>query len=150
MIALNDIRIRRRWTLRLTATPLTTEMLRRISRPRASTLTTLRTLLGRILVCHARLLSRKLSTTRLLLGHGAIVHAALSLRPSMIDYIVCRALAAALLVGYRPVAVVAIARVGVLQDNVPGVQKAGEEAEAAKRDVDEGVGGAEASLDPDW
>lgn len=143
MIALNHIRIRWRRTLRLAATPLTTEMLRRISWSRTSTLSTLRTLLGRILVCHAghaRLLSRKLSTARLLLGHGAIVHATLSLRPGMTDYIVCRTLAAAFLVGHRPVAVIAIVWIGVLQDDVPGVQKTGEEAEAAECDIDKRVG----------
>lgn len=34
-------------------------------------------------------------------------------------------------------------------DDVPGVQQAGDEAEAAEGDVDEGVCGAEGALDPD-
>lgn len=38
---------------------------------------------------------------------------------------------------------------GVLGDDVPGVEEAGEEAEHAEEDVDEGVGRAEAGLDPD-
>lgn len=39
--------------------------------------------------------------------------------------------------------------VGVLEDYVPGVEEAREEAEAAERDVDEGVCAADAALDPD-
>ena len=38
----------------------------------------------------------------------------------------------------------------VFGDDVPGVQEAGEVAEEAEEDVDEGVGGAEAAFDPDW
>lgn len=34
-------------------------------------------------------------------------------------------------------------------DDVPGVQEAGDEAEAAEEDVDEGVGAADAGFDPD-
>ena len=39
--------------------------------------------------------------------------------------------------------------IGVLQNDVEGVEEAGEEAEAAKGDVDERVGAADAALDPD-
>ena len=39
---------------------------------------------------------------------------------------------------------------GVFGDDVPGVEKAGEEAEAAEGEVDEGVGAADAGFDPDW
>lgn len=39
-------------------------------------------------------------------------------------------------------------RVRVLGDDVPGVQQAGDEAEGAEEDVDQGVGGAEAGFDP--
>lgn len=38
--------------------------------------------------------------------------------------------------------------VGVLQDNVPGVQEAGQKSEAAECDVDDGVSAADALLDP--
>lgn len=55
----------------------------------------------------------------------------------MADHVVRGSVAAAFLVGNGPVAVVAVVGVGVLQDDVPGVQKAGEEAEAAERNVDE-------------
>lgn len=37
----------------------------------------------------------------------------------------------------------------VLRDDVPGVQEAGEEAEDAEQEVDEGVGGADAGFYPD-
>lgn len=37
----------------------------------------------------------------------------------------------------------------VLRDDVPGVQEAGEEAEDAEEEVDEGVGGADARFYPD-
>lgn len=40
-------------------------------------------------------------------------------------------------------------KLGVLGDDVPGVEEAGDEAEHAEEDVDEGVGGAETGLDPD-
>jgi hypothetical protein len=35
------------------------------------------------------------------------------------------------------------------RDDVPGVQEAGDVAEHAEEDVDDGVGGADATLDPD-
>ena len=38
---------------------------------------------------------------------------------------------------------------GVAGDYVPGVQEAGDEAEAAEGEVYEGVGGADAAFDPD-
>ncbi len=38
---------------------------------------------------------------------------------------------------------------GELGDDVPGVEEAGDEAEHAETDVDEGVGAADAGLDPD-
>jgi hypothetical protein len=140
VVALDHIRVRGRRTLGLTAAPLTTKMLRRIPGPVRTirSLSSLSVLLRRILVRNTGLLSRELSTTRLLLRHRAIVHTALlSLRASVADDIVCSALTATLLVGHRAVTVVAVIWIGVLQDDVPGVEKAGEEAEAAERDVDE-------------
>lgn len=38
---------------------------------------------------------------------------------------------------------------GVFGDDVPSVEEAGDEAEAAESNVDEGVGGADAGFDPD-
>lgn len=42
-----------------------------------------------------------------------------------------------------------VRRLGVFRDDVPRVEKAGEVAEDAEEDVDEGVGAAETDLDPD-
>jgi len=42
-----------------------------------------------------------------------------------------------------------IAGIRVAGDDVPGMEETGEEPEATERDVDEGVGAAYASLDPD-
>lgn len=142
MIPLDNIRISRRWSLRLTATSFPTQVLWRISR----TAGTLPTLLGRILVRNTSLLSRELSTTRLLLRHSAVVHTALlARRPRVRNNIVSGALTAALVVRHWAVAVI---RIGILEDDVPGVEKAGEEAETAEGDVDEGVGGADTALYP--
>lgn len=44
---------------------------------------------------------------------------------------------------------VLVGRLGELGDDVPGVEEAGDEAEDAEEDVDDGVGGADAALDPD-
>jgi hypothetical protein len=41
-----------------------------------------------------------------------------------------------------------VCRVGILGDDVPGVDETGEEAQAAESDVDERVGRAETTLDP--
>jgi hypothetical protein len=40
-------------------------------------------------------------------------------------------------------------RVGIFGNDVPGVQQAGHPAEHAEKDVDDGVGGANAGFDPD-
>ena len=47
------------------------------------------------------------------------------------------------------VLVVIICAILVFGDNVPGVDEAREEAEAAEGDVDDGVGGEDTALDPD-
>lgn len=44
---------------------------------------------------------------------------------------------------------VVVVRVGEFRDDVPGVEKAWEPAEAREEDVDEGVDGADTALDPD-
>jgi hypothetical protein len=147
MVPLDNIRVSRRRALRLAATTLATLMLRRISRA-SGALPVLPTLLRCILVGDARLLARELSAAWLLLRNGAVVHAALLARgPRVRDNVVCGALAAALAVGYLAVAIVGI---GVLEDGVPGVEQAGEEAEAAQGDVDEGVGRADSALYPHY
>ena len=45
--------------------------------------------------------------------------------------------------------IVVVRALGELGDDVPGVQEAGDETETAEEDVDERVGAADASLDPD-
>lgn len=60
--------------------------------------------------------------------------------------IVCGALAPAFVVGDLAVPVV---RIRVLEDYVPGVEQAGEEAKTAERNVDQRVAGADTTLDPD-
>ena len=40
--------------------------------------------------------------------------------------------------------------IGVFGDDVPCVEEAGEVAEGAEGEVDEGVGGADADFDPDY
>lgn len=44
---------------------------------------------------------------------------------------------------------VLVGGLGVLGDDVPGVQEAGDVAEDAEEDVDERVGAADSTLDPD-
>lgn len=136
MIPFDDIRVRRRRTLRLTAAPLATHLLGRTRT--TSTLRALPSLLRLILAGDARLL--------LLLRHSAVIHPALlACRPRVRDNVVRGALAAALAITNLAIPIVGIR---VLQDRVPGVQQAGEEAEAAEGDVDERVGGADAALYP--
>lgn len=144
MVALDDIRISGRWPFRLTAATLSANLLRRT--PRASS--TLSTFLRRILVCDSGLLTRELSASRLLLRHRAVIHATLLARRACVrDHVVCGALAAAFVLGYLAITVVGI---GVLQDDVPGVEQAGEKAEAAEGDVDERIGGADTAFDPHY
>ena len=44
---------------------------------------------------------------------------------------------------------VLVGRLGILRDDVPGVEKTGDVTEDAEEDVDEGVGAADAAFDPD-
>jgi hypothetical protein len=62
------------------------------------------------------------------------------------DNIVRGAPVAALAVGYLLVLLVGV---GILQDDVPGVQETGQETETAECDVDERVGATHALLYPD-
>lgn len=145
MVTLDDIRVGWRRSLRLAAATLACGLLRRIAR----TTGTLAALLGCVLILGARLLARELSTVGLLLRHGAVVHAALLAcwPPCVRNNIIGSALAAAFVLGYCPIPIV---RIGVLEDDVPGVEQAGEEAEAAKSDIDEGVGGTHTALNPHY
>lgn len=109
-------------------------------------------------VCSALLL-RLLRLWRLrrragvLLGGGAVVHAAgllglwlLAVRAmGRLDIDVCDS--ATFAIAWD--GLVLVRWLGELGDDVPGVEKAGDEAEEAEEDVDEGVGAAEAALDPD-
>lgn len=93
------------------------------------------------------MLTRELATARLA-AHGAIVCLSTSHWLLMRDNIVCctsSAAVAVLPVGNLPVLVIWI---GVLENDVPGVKKAGEKAEAAKCDVDKGICAANPLLDP--
>lgn len=127
VVSLNDIRIRRRRTLRLIRTPLAA-LLRLWPRSRR---------LGRDLLA---LLSR-----RRLASDGAIARLSLARRLLVRDDIVRGAPVAALAAVHL---LVLLVRVWVLQDDVPGVQEAGQESETAEGDVYEGVGAADALLDP--
>lgn len=49
----------------------------------------------------------------------------------------------------REALVLVVVRVGELGDDVPRVQKSGDEAEAGEEDIDEGVCAADAALHPD-
>ena len=141
MVSLNHIRVSRRWPVRLprvaalAALPLST-----------ATPYTLSILLRCILVRHTGLLVRELPTARLLLRHSPIVHTALPRRrPRVRNYVVCGTLSSTFLVRNLPVTVVWI---GILKNNVPGVEKTGEETETAEGNVDERVARAYASLYP--
>lgn len=104
---------------------------------------------------HARLLLRVLAIVLVLVAAvvgGAVVHAALGLGlvlPALrLDVHILHAAAALAVVAVQRL--VLVGRLGVLGDDVPGVQEAGDVAEDAEEDVDEGVGAADAALDPDW
>lgn len=84
---------------------------------------------------------------------GAVVHALGRLRLGLLGVLALRALdvdvgdaAALAILGER---LVLVGRLGVLGDDVPRVKQAGDEAEHAEEDVDEGVGATDAALDPD-
>lgn len=104
-------------------------------------------------VRHALLLRLGLRR-RVLVGSGAIVHVVrgalrlwwLEVRAMGLDVDVCDSAAFAV-VGDG---LVLVGGLGVLCDDVPGVEEAWEEAEEAEADVDEGVGATEAALDPDY
>lgn len=80
-------------------------------------------------------------TALLLLGLGLLAVSAMG----RLNVDVCDT-AASVLVGDS---LVLISRLGELCDDVPGVEKAGDEAEDAEENVDEGVGATDAALDPD-
>lgn len=45
---------------------------------------------------------------------------------------------------------VIVVRLGVFEDDVPGVEETGDVAQTAEGEVDDGVGGADAYFDPYW
>lgn len=67
-----------------------------------------------------------------------------------VRHIVIRHPPAAVLSSVAGQRLVVVVRFGILGDDVPCVQQAGEEAEHAEGDVDDGVGAAEAAFDPDY
>lgn len=84
---------------------------------------------------------------------GAVIHALRRLRLGLLGVLALRALdvdvgdaATFAILGER---LVLVGRLGVLGDDVPRVKQAGDEAEHAEEDVDEGVGATDATLDPD-
>jgi hypothetical protein len=143
MIPTNHIRIRRRRPLRLTRATLSTRLRRR--RHNRALLRSRATLLPlSAKTTHATaLLARKLSGSRLT-PHGAVARLRMAAGLLVRDDVVC---GAALLVGDLLVVLVGL---GVLEDDVPRVEEAGEHAETAEADVDERVGAADALLDPYW
>lgn len=150
MVALDDIRVRWRWAIRLVRAALSTEFLAR------NTVLGLRTLRGGLLALLALLgfgdrirgahcLAGELAATGLA-ADCAVVHLALcALRggAAMRDDVVGRAAVLALAVRHGFVVVL-----WVVEDNVPRVNEAWEEAETAEGDVDERVSAAYAFLDP--
>ena len=66
----------------------------------------------------------------------------------MVDIVVCDSPVFALILGYGFVLVVAGLR--IQRDNVPGMDEAGNVAKDAEEDVDERVGRAYSTLDPDF
>lgn len=86
--------------------------------------------------------------------HSGVLSAGLGLLLAMLLLVAGRSLdidvgdTAALLVLRQRL--VLVGRLGVLCDDVPSVQKAGDVAEDGEEDVDDRVGAANAALDPDW
>lgn len=105
-------------------------------------------------VDRAALLARELGARRAAGGPAALV-----LRPAARRRGLAAGRGLALDVVVRDVAAAGVLRVlgrdvlvlvRVGEDDVPGVQEAGQPAEDAEGDVDEGVGAADAAFDPDW
>jgi hypothetical protein len=146
MISLDDIRVRGRRSLRLIRTALASLLALRSSRGRNCTLCRLDILL---------LLSRKASHATTLLtwelasvgltSNSAVAWLSMSSRLFMCDDVVGGTTVCALAVGNL---LVLIVRVGVLEDDVPGVQETRKEAKAAESKVDERVGATNAFLHP--
>lgn len=141
MVSLDDIRVRRRRTLRLIRAALSTCLWRRRGCALLRSGCVLLPLSAK--ASHAAaLLPRKLSAVRLT-AYGAIAGLSLSSRLFVRNDVVRRA--AALAVGDLLVVLVLF---GVLQDDIPGVEKAWEDAETAEGEVNERVGATDALLHP--
>lgn len=87
---------------------------------------------------------------------GAVVHAPVGLRLGLLALLTVMLAGRHLDVDVGDAFIVArkrlvlVRRLGVLCDDVPSVQEAGEVAEDGEEDVDEGVGATDAALDPDY
>jgi hypothetical protein len=124
VVSLDDIRVRGRWSLRLARTALA----------------------ALLSVWSRRRRRRALCRLYILTANGAVAWLSVSAGLLVCDDVVGGAAVGALAVGNLLVLLVGL---GVLEDDVPGVQEAGEEAETAERNVYERVGAADALLHPD-
>jgi fatty acid desaturase len=144
VVSLDDIRIRGRWSLRLIRTTLAALGSRRRRRCALCSLHIL-LLLSRKASHATSLLARELSTVGLA-ANGAVAWLSMSAGLLVCDDVVGGAAFGALAIGNLLVLIVCL---GVLEDDVPGMEEAGEEAETAERNVYERVGAADALLHPD-
>jgi hypothetical protein len=146
VVSLDDICIRRRWSLRLTRTALATRLSLRSWRRRRRALCRLHVLL--LLAREASnatvLLARELSAVGLA-ANGAVAWLSVSSGLLVCNDVVGGAAVCALAVGDLMVLLVLF---GVLQNDVPGVEEAGEAGETAEGEVDERVGATDALLHP--
>lgn len=87
----------------------------------------------------------------------AVVHAAvgtaaglLLVVAGLLDVNICNAATATAVFVILGYSFVFVGRFGMFGNDVPGVKKAGNEAEKAEEDIDERIGAADAALDPDY
>lgn len=94
----------------------------------------------------------------LLLGvGGAVVHATIGAASGLLLMVarllnvdICDTAATSAVLVVLGYGFVLVGRFGVLGDDVPSVEEAGDKAENAEQDVDERVGAADTALDPDY
>jgi hypothetical protein len=147
VVSLDDIRVRGRWSLRLARTALAAllSVWSRRRRRRALCRLYILLLLSRKASHATSLLARELPAVGLT-ANGAVAWLSVSAGLLVCDDVVGGAAVGALAVGNLLVLLVSL---GVLEDDVPGVQEAGEEAETAERKIYERVGAADTLLHPD-
>jgi hypothetical protein len=148
VIALDDIGVRGRWSLRLVRAALASLLSLRSRRRRRRALCRLHILLllSRKASYATTLLARELACVGLA-SNGAVAWLRMSSRLLVRDDVVGGAAVCALAVGHLLVLIVCIR---VLEDDVPRVEEAGKEAETAEGEVDERVGTADALLHPNY